>query len=46
MDSINILDFDKIRIMLAKHAVTALGKKSAESVLPAFSPIEVKLSHE
>lgn len=46
MDSIKTLDFDKIRLLLAKHAVTVSGKKRAEDVLPAFSPVEVKLLQE
>ena len=43
MDNIKTLDFDKIRLMLAKHAVTAAGKKCAENVMPAYSPAEVRL---
>lgn len=42
MDSIKTLDFDKIRLMLAKHAVTVIGKKYAQEVLPSYSAIEVR----
>ncbi len=43
MDNIKTLDFDKIRLMLAKHAVTSAGKKSAESIMPVYSHAEVRL---